>query len=100
MSSTEQNWQDRVDKKLDMLTEVIEKLARIDERMLSTFTRMDRYDDEQREIEKQLANNEKRIAEIEAKSTGQVVKLDWIERVFWIVIVAIVTFFLNNGLGV
>ena len=92
MISNDQSWQDRVDKKLDVLTEVVEKLARIDERMLSTFRRMDTYDETQRELAK-------RVADIEAKSTGQVVKLDWMERLAWIAIVAAVPFLLNSGLG-
>ena len=92
MISNDQSWQDRVDKKLDVLTEVVEKLARIDERMLSTFRRMDTYDETQRELTK-------RVADMEAKSTGQVVKLDWMERLAWIAIVAAVPFLLNSGLG-
>lgn len=99
MGPNDQSWQDRVDKKLDVLTEVVEKLARIDERMLSTFRRMDTYDETQRELTKRLSDNEKRVADMESKSTGQVVKLDWMERLVWIVIVAAVPFLLNSGLG-
>ena len=99
MAFNDQSWQDRVDKKLDILTEVVEKLARIDERMLSTFKRMDTYDDSQRELAKRVAENEKRVADMESKSTGQVVKLDWMERLVWIVIVAAVPLILNSGLG-
>ena len=100
MELNQERWQESVDKKLDVLTEVLEKLARIDERMLSTFRRMDAYDETQRELTNRLIDTEKRVADMESKNTGQVVKLDWFERLFWIVIVGGVTILLNVGLGV
>lgn len=83
---------DRIEVKLDEMKEALVTLARIDERMISLFRRMDSYDESQRDLIK-------RVTDIENKSTGQSSKVDWIERVIWVCLVGAITIFFNMGMN-
>lgn len=51
----DEQWRNRVDQKLDQINEAIVTLARIDERIVTLFKRMDRYEEEQEEHSKDIA---------------------------------------------
>jgi hypothetical protein len=76
---------DRIEEKLDKVGEAIISLARMEERMIALFKRMDVYDQQQ-------ASLELRVSSIELKSASAA----WIERVIWLVIGAMVVYFING----
>lgn len=81
---------DRIEKKLDDMSEAIVSLARMEERMLSLFKRMDHYDSVQREISQRVS-----VVETGQGINGQTLR--FAERVFWIVVAAGVTFYFKGS---
>jgi hypothetical protein len=81
---------ERIEKKLDEVGQAIVALARMEERMITLFKRMDTLDQEQ-------AHHGRRITLIENKvgSNGQMLR--FAERVFWIVVTAGVAFIFTRG---
>ena len=75
---TEQNRLERIEQKLDNMAEAIGSLARMEERMLTLFKRMDKLDDAQGDQEKRLQKIERSVG-----SNGQMLR--FAERLFWIV---------------
>lgn len=75
---TEQNRLERIEQKLDNMAEAIVSLARMEERMLTLFKRMDKLDDAQGDQEKRLQKIERNVG-----SNGQMLR--FAERLFWIV---------------
>ena len=75
----------RIENKLDDMSEAIVALARMEERMISLFKRMDTYD------ALQVRNNERmeRLEKVQGVN-GQTLR--FAERIFWIVISAAVGF--------
>jgi tetrahydromethanopterin S-methyltransferase subunit G len=71
---------DKIDEKLDKVSEAIVSLARMEERMITLFKRMDDYDYRHGKLEERVGN-------VEVKHAS----MAWIERVVWILIGAIVT---------
>lgn len=71
---------ERIEEKLDKMSEAIVSLARMEERMITLFKRMDSYDDKQKTLET-------RLSDIEVKHAS----IAWIERLVWIVIGAVVS---------
>jgi hypothetical protein len=69
----------RIELKLDKLSEAVVSLARMEERMITLFNRMDGYDIRQ-------ANIEDRVSEVEkiTVSRGAVFRL--IDKLIWIVV--------------
>lgn len=80
MSDTEKVWRDRIEEKLDKMGEAIVSLARMEERMITLFKRMDSYDEKQLTIETRLHNTE--ISQAKAV---------WVERVMWAVVLAVIS---------
>ena len=76
---------DRIEKKLDTMAEAIVSLARMEERMVTLFKRMDTYDAAQTEIADRLRKVENNVG-----SNGQMLR--FAERLFWIVAAAAVTY--------
>ena len=76
---------ERIEKKLDEMGEAIVALARMEERMVSLFKKMDAYD------AIQVRTNE-RIERLEKVQGVNGQTLRFAERVFWIVISAAVGF--------
>lgn len=76
---------DRIEKKLDTMAEAIVSLARMEERMVTLFKRMDTYDANQNQISERLRKLEGSVG-----SNGQMLR--FAERVFWIVVAAGVTY--------
>lgn len=82
---------DRIEKKLDTMAEAIVSLARMEERMVTLFKRMDTYDAAQVEIANRLRKVENNVG-----SNGQMLR--FAERIFWIVVAAGATYaFKSNG---
>ena len=71
----------RIEEKLDKVGEAVVSLARMEERMITLFNRMDSYDKKQNIIEERLGK-----VEISIASNA------WIERVVWLVIGAVVAY--------
>lgn len=69
----------RIEGKLDQLAEAVISLARMEERMISLFSRMDRYEDDQDKIEG-------RLTKVETDFIDNRSKVNFAERVFWIVL--------------
>lgn len=76
---------DRIEEKLDKVGEAIISLARMEERMITLFKRMDMYDQQQQALEVRVTNVEMKHA-----------SAAWIERVIWVVIGAMVVYFING----
>jgi len=76
---------ERIEKKLDQVGDAIVALARMEERMITLFKRMDTLDHEQ-------THHGRRLTVVEGKvgSNGQ--SLRFAERIFWIVVTAAVAF--------
>lgn len=76
---------DRIEEKLDKVGEAIISLARMEERMITLFKRMDMYDQQQAALEARVTN-------VEMKNASSA----WIERVIWLAVGAIVVYFING----
>ena len=74
-----EDWQARIERKIDQMSDAIVSLARMEERMITLFKRMDMYDERQNELGKRMGEVEKSIA-------GSA----WVERLMWLVIAAII----------
>jgi hypothetical protein len=70
----------RIEEKLDKVGEAIISLARMEERMITLFRRMDNYDQNQSAIEG-------RVTKIEVTSASSA----WVERVVWLVVAALIS---------
>lgn len=81
----EENRLERIEKKLDEMSEAIVALARMEERMVSLFKRMDTYDTVQSRLSERLERLERAQG-----INGQTLR--FAERVFWIVVSAGVGF--------
>jgi len=65
----------RIEEKLDKVGEAIISLARMEERMVTLFSRMDIYDKRQNTMEE-------RVSKIEVNSASSA----WVERVVWLIV--------------
>jgi hypothetical protein len=74
----------RIENKLDKLAEAVVSLARMEERMVTLFNRMERYEGRQEGLEA-------RIDEVETTNIKNGTTLRFAERVFWIVATAAVS---------
>jgi hypothetical protein len=74
----------RIENKLDKLAEAVVSLARMEERMVTLFNRMERYEGRQEGLEA-------RIDEVETTNIKNGATLRFAERVFWIVATAAVS---------
>jgi hypothetical protein len=81
---------ERIEKKLDEVGQAIVALARMEERMITLFKRMDALDQEQSHQGRRL-----QIVENRTGSNGQMLR--FAERVFWIVVTAGVAFIFTRG---
>ena len=69
---------ERIEKKLDQVGDAIVALARMEERMITLFRRMDTLDADQ-------ANQGRRLTLVESKVGNNGQALRFAERVFWII---------------
>ena len=89
---SEENRLERIEKKLDEMSKAIISLARMEERMVTLFKRMDAYDDQQDKLSD-------RLSKVEKVSGADGVTLRFLERIFWIVVTAGVTAYVVTHLG-
>jgi hypothetical protein len=75
----------RIEAKLDQMGEAIVSLARVEERMVTLFNRLDAIDNDR-------AAQGKRLQVVEEKTGNNGQSLRFAERVFWIVVAAGVTY--------
>ena len=92
MSLNDESRLNRIEAKLDKVAEALFSLARMEERMVSLFKRMDTYDDQQRDITK-------RVAELEKSESSQTTKVDWFERIMFIIAAAVIALVINLLVG-
>ena len=74
---------DRIEEKIDKLTDFMVAIARVEEKQLAT-------EEEIRHILRHMEAAEKRVSRIDTKVNSNEVKVIIISRVFWAVIIAIV----------
>lgn len=67
----------RIEGKLDKLSDAVIALARMEERMVTLFNRMNRYEDKQEELEE-------KVVDIVNKASTDGQTLRFAERLFWI----------------
>ena len=79
-----EDWQVRMEHKIDRLSEAVVQLARMEERMVNMFNRMDKYDEEHGRIET-------RVDKLENTSTKRGTVFDAVNKSFWIVATALVS---------
>ncbi len=72
---------DRIEQKLDKLADAVVSLARMEERMLTLFKRMDSHDGRISKTEEEVDDLKSRVG-----TNGQALR--FAERVFWIVVAA------------
>jgi len=83
---------ERIEKKLDQVGDAIVALARMEERMITLFKRMDALDADQSNQSRRLTLVESRVG-----SNGQALR--FAERVFWIVVTGAIAFAFNYMKG-
>lgn len=79
----------RIENKLDQLAEAMVTMARMEERMITLFKRMDRYDEAHTKLENKLSLLEK-------TSTRRGVFEAVLDKGFWLVGGAILTWYLRK----
>ncbi|QRZ12679.1 hypothetical protein JWJ88_08655 [Paracoccus methylovorus] len=82
----------RIETKLDRVETAIVSLARMEERMVTLFNRMDRYDGELRDVLK-------RVAEIERLTIGRGHFFRWLDRGGAALVALIVAYVFNQWVG-
>lgn len=68
----------RMEEKLDRLSEAVVAMARMEERMLTLFKRMDKFDDVIKKVDD-------RLDEVERQAIARGQKIAFAERLFWMV---------------
>ena len=79
---------ERIEKKLDQVGDAIVALARMEERMITLFKRMDALDADQ-------SNHNRRLMLVESRAGSNGQALRFAERVFWIVVTGAIAFAFN-----
>lgn len=69
----------RIEEKLDKVSEAIVSLARMEERMITLFKRMDTYDERQVSLEG-------RVSKVEITHAAQTSSSGWTDKVVWIIV--------------
>lgn len=72
---------DRLEEKIDRLSEAVVSLARMEERMITMFNRMDKHD-------KAVDRLAQRVDKLEDISAGRGYFIRFFERIFWIIFTA------------
>jgi uncharacterized coiled-coil protein SlyX len=75
----------RIEQKLDKLSEAVVSLARMEERMVTLFNKMDKYDQAQQKVADRVTELEKKLA-----TKANTVRLG--EKLFWICCGGVVSF--------
>lgn len=83
---------DKLGDKIDELTKVVTAMARIEERMVTLFKRMDRYDEAQADLHD-------RLAEVEKVSTKRGVVYHLVDKGFWLIVGAGLAYIVRTSGG-
>lgn len=83
---------DRIETKLDELTKVVTDLARIEERMVTLFKRMDKYD-------AQHTTMDERLSDVEEVTVRRGAVYALVDKGFWLVIGAGITWIIKTSGG-
>lgn len=83
---------ERLESKVDRMSDAIVSLARMEERMVTLFNRMDRYDAEQRDALR-------RVAELERLTIGRGHFFRWLDRGGAALVALIVAYLFNHWTG-
>ena len=81
VDQNEHEWRRRMETKLDRVSDAIVSLARMEERMVTLFNRMDEYDKRQTQMGDRVGLIYDRLIDLEKSS----LKVKAMERVMWIV---------------
>lgn len=92
---------ERIEKKLDEVGQAVVALARVEERLMTIFRRMDTYDTAQRQLEEKIGRKVDRCDGVHSEIVKRLTMLErsagingqtlrFAERVFWIVATATV----------
>lgn len=76
----------RIEEKLDKLADAVVSLARMEERMLTLFKRIEQYEVRQTKIEE-------RVSDIELQDAGKNSVIRIIEKATWLVLGIVLAFF-------
>jgi hypothetical protein len=76
----------RIESKLDKLADAVVSLARMEERMLTLFKRIDQYEERQQKIEE-------RVNELEMEDAGKNSVIRILEKATWLVLGIALAFF-------
>lgn len=74
-----EDWQQRIENKIDKMADAIIDLARMEERMVTLFNRMNTYDKRQDEISHRVAGIEKELA-----------RGAFVEKLIWLFLASVV----------
>lgn len=80
----------RIEDKLDQMGAAIVALARVEERMVTLFNRLD-------VIDKERVEQANRLQAVEEKTGNNGQSLRFAERLFWIIVAASVTYLIKVG---
>lgn len=81
---------ERMENKLDTLSEAVVSLARMEERMITLFKRMDKYDDAQNKLSD-------RVGIVEKVTVQRGVVFHILDKLLWIVIGAAAAYIVKTG---
>lgn len=85
MTDTNTKRLDRIEAKLDKLTEVVATIARLDERIVTLYNRMERH-------EFRLDDQEKKTEDLAEAVTNNSTQIKNSERLFWIAVSALASY--------
>lgn len=80
----------RIEEKLDKMSEAIVSLARMEERMITLFKRMDTYDNQQAILSERVTKVE--VTQATNNGSGK-----WVDKVIWVLIAGAIGFALFTG---
>ena len=80
----------RIEEKLDKMSEAIVSLARMEERMITLFKRMDTYDNQQAMLSERVTKVE--VTQATNNGSGK-----WVDKVIWVLIAGAIGFALFTG---
>lgn len=81
---------ERIESKLDTLSDAVVSLARMEERMITLFKRMDKYDDGQTKLTD-------RVSAVEKVTIQRGVVYQMLDKGFWLVVGAGLAWITRNG---
>jgi hypothetical protein len=91
MTDIDQHWRERMEAKIDRLAEAVVTLARMEERMITLFRRMDHYDS-------QMQHLMERFDKIEQVTTTRGVFFRVADKAGWLIVGALIAYMIRyNG---